>query len=314
MTSQYIVIATVVAEGLELFQIDIKNAYLNREINTDIYMKQPVGFEDPRYPDIVWALQKGLYGLKQVGNIWNAAIHRYILELSFKRTSVDLCIYTISFKRRDRMIIAIHVNDFLVAIQEVHFQWLVKAMEQWYSITYHKADLCLGIKIEHDDSGGYNISQQHYLEELLKELNMQDCKPNTTYMSKGEVNALTVGDTGGKKLDTNSYALYRQIVDKLMYAMVGTRPDLAYTLSVLGRFAATPDTYHIALAKRTLVYVKATINYRLHYKRESRSATPTLMGYVDSDYTNSDDYKSTTRVCFFIDDSLIYLWLRSTAS
>jgi hypothetical protein len=45
-------------------------------------------------------------------------------------------------------------------------------MEQRYSITYHKADLCLGIKIECDSSGGYNISQQHYLEELLKELNI----------------------------------------------------------------------------------------------------------------------------------------------
>jgi hypothetical protein len=134
-------------------------------------------------------------------------------------------------------------------------------MKQRYSITYHKADLCLRIKIKHDGSGGYNISQQHYLEELLKELNMQDCKPSTTSMSKEEVNALTTGDTEGKKLDTNSHALYRQIIGKLMYAMVETRPDLVYTLSILGRFTAAPDTYHIALAKRTLAYVKTTINY-----------------------------------------------------
>jgi hypothetical protein len=53
MTSQRIVITTAAAEGLELFQIDIKNAYLNEEIDTDIYMKQLVGFEDPRYPDMV---------------------------------------------------------------------------------------------------------------------------------------------------------------------------------------------------------------------------------------------------------------------
>jgi hypothetical protein len=273
MTSQRIVIATVAAEGLELFQINVKNAYLNEEIDTDIYIKQPVGFEDLHYPDMVWALQKGLYGLKQAGNIWNAAIHGYILELDVKRTSVDLCVYTISFKGRDQMIITIHMDDFLVAIQEVHFQWLVKAMEQRYSITYHKVDLCLGIKIERDGSGGYNISQQHYLEELLKELNMQDCKPSTTPMSKGEVNALTTGDTGGKKLDANSHALYRQIVGKLMYAMVGTRPDLAYTLSVLGRFTATLNIYYMALAKHMLAYVKATINYQLHYKKGSGSVT-----------------------------------------
>jgi hypothetical protein len=245
-------------------------------------MKQPVGFKDPRYLDMVWALQKGLYGLKQAGNIWNAAIHRYILELGFKRTSANLCIYTIFFKERDRMIIIIHVDDFLVVTREVHFQWLVKAIEQRYSITYHKVDLCLGIKIERDGSDSYNISQQHYLEELLKELNMQDCKPSTTSTSKEEVNALTVEDTGGKKLDTNSHALYCQIVDKLMYAMVGTRPDLAYTLSILGRFAAALDTYHMTLAKRTLTYVKATINYWLYYKRESGSATPTLTITTDS--------------------------------
>jgi hypothetical protein len=125
-------------------------------------------------------------------------------------------------------------------------------------------------------------------------------------MSKEEVNALTTRDTGGKKLDTNSHALYCQIVGKLMYAMVETRPDLVYTLSILGRFTAALDTYYIALAKRTLAYVKTTINYRLHYKRESGSITPTLMDYVDSDYANSDDCKSTTGVCFFIDDSLIY--------
>jgi hypothetical protein len=53
MTSQHIVIATAAAEGLELFQIDIKNVYLNGEINTDIYMKQFVGFEDSHYFDMV---------------------------------------------------------------------------------------------------------------------------------------------------------------------------------------------------------------------------------------------------------------------
>uniref|UniRef100_A0A8R1IP03 Reverse transcriptase Ty1/copia-type domain-containing protein n=1 Tax=Caenorhabditis japonica TaxID=281687 RepID=A0A8R1IP03_CAEJA len=165
--------------------------------------------------------------------------------------------------------------------------------------------MCLGIKITREPSGGYAFGQQHYLEEILKDLSMQDCKPNTTPMSKGEVNALTAGETGGKKLDANGHALYQQIVGKLMYAMVGSRPDLAYPLSVLGRYGASPDTYHMALAKRVLAYVKATINYRLHYKRGS-SSTTVLTGWVDSDYANSDDRKSTTGLCFFINSNLVY--------
>jgi hypothetical protein len=179
-------------------------------------------------------------------------------------------------------------------------------MEQRYKISHHKANLCLGIKIERTPSVGYSFGQQHYLEELLKDLKMQDCKPSTTSMSKGEINALTAGDTGGKKLDKNGYALYRQIVSKFMYAMIGSRPDLAYPLSVLGRYAASPDTYHMALAKRVLAYVKATINYRLHYSRGSGKSTTILTGWVDSDYANSDNRKSTTGLCFFVENTLVY--------
>jgi hypothetical protein len=122
MTSQRMVIVTAVAEGLELFQIDVANTYLNRVIDTQIYMHQPTDFEDKCYPNSVWELLKGLYGLKQAENIWNAAIHSYILEIGFTRTSADLCVYTITFPGRDRMIIAIHVDDFLIASNKEHFQ------------------------------------------------------------------------------------------------------------------------------------------------------------------------------------------------
>jgi hypothetical protein len=53
MTSQRMVIATAVAEGLELFQIDVANAYLNGVIDTQIYMRQLTGFEDKCYPNSV---------------------------------------------------------------------------------------------------------------------------------------------------------------------------------------------------------------------------------------------------------------------
>jgi hypothetical protein len=147
------------------------------------------------------------------------------------------------------MIIVIHVDNFLIASNKERFQWLVKTMEQQYKISHHKANLCLGIKIERTPFERYSFGQQHYLEELLKDLKMQDCKPSTMSMSKRKINVLTAGDTEGKKLDENGHALYRQVVGKLMYAMIGSRPDLAYSLSVLGRYAVSPDTYHMALAK-----------------------------------------------------------------
>jgi hypothetical protein len=55
-----------------------------------------------------------------------------------------------------------------------------------------------------------------------------------------------------------------------------------------------------------LAYVKTTINYRLHYSRGSGKSTAILTGWVDSDYTNSDNQKSTIRLCFFVKNILVY--------
>src|SRR5271163_125420 len=95
---------------------------------------------------------------------------------------------------------------------------------------------------------------------------MQDCKPAPTLLAKREIDALTAGNTGGKPLRDKEHHLYRQIVGKLMYTMVGTRPDLVYSLSVLGKYSDTPDTFHLGMAKRLLGYVKGSINLKIHFR------------------------------------------------
>jgi hypothetical protein len=308
MTSQRLVIAIASLEGLNLYTIDVDNAYLNGVIDTKLYMKQPKGFVEPQFSDTnVWVceLQKGLYGLKQAGNIWNAAIHSYIIEIGFTRTTSDLCVYT---KRHNdlRMVIALHVDDFTVAATQEQFNWFTTALKKRFSIKHQVANQCLGLKIWKNADGGYSFNQQHYLETLLTEFNMEDCKPLATPMVKGEVDALLSDNNGAKLLDAQGHHNYRQLVGKLMYPMVGSRPDLAFSLSILGRYAAAPNTLHMALAKRVLAYVKGTINLSIHYKGSlTKGSTPTLLGYVDSDYANAEDRKSITGFCFYLSGNLI---------
>ena len=306
MTSQRILIALAAAEGLELYQVDVKNAYLKGEIDTPIFMKQPPGFEDPKYPakeGWVWELLKSLYGLKQAGHIWNATLHTFIVELGFKRARSDLCVY-IKIHEKTRMAVSIHVDDILTAATPTQAEWLRKELDKKYGVTFQLTALCLGLRVQKLQDGGYSIDQKHYLVEVLKEYQMLDCKPAPIPVTKGEVDALIAGETGGKPLGPQDHATYRQIIGKLMYAMVGSRPDLAYALSVLGRHAAAPDTYHLAMARRALAYVKGTLDYKLHYPGPSKS-TPVLSGYVDSDWANSPDRKSTSGFVFFIDSCLV---------
>jgi len=128
---------------------------------------------------------------------------------------------------------------------------------------------------------------------------MLDCKPASTPVTKEEVDALIAGIYGRKLLFSREHTTYRQIIGKLMYAMVGSRPDLTYILSVLRHYAAAPNTFHLAMAKRTLAYIKRTLDYRLHYPGFSNSK-PRLSGYVNSDWVNLPERKSTTGFCFFL--------------
>ena len=140
--------------------------------------------------------------------------------------------------------------------------------------------MCLGLKINRQADGGYTLDQQHYLETVLAEFDMQSCKPSSTPMAKGEVHALITGSTGGKPLDTKQHHCYRQIIGNLMYIMVGSQPDLAHALSVLGRFCDAPNSTHLAMAHKVLAYVKGTINFKMHYKGSRGSnSIPALSGF-----------------------------------
>ena len=302
MTSQRIVVSIATEERLNLYSIDVDNAYLNGDIDVKIYMKPPKGFEHPKNPDLVWELQKGLYGLKQAGNIWNAVIHSYLVELGFTRTLADRCVYT-KVVAGKRMALALHVDDFLVAANEAQFAWFVAALQKRFSIKYEPANMCLGVKVTPTPTG-FTLDQQHYLESTLKELGLESSPTYKTPMTAQQTRALVESPHQGKPLGKEDHHLYRQIVGKLMYAMVSTRPDLAYALSVLGRYAAAPTSIHLSLAKQVVGYVRGSVSLKLHFRRGSNPA-PTLHGYVDSDYANSADRKSTTGFLFFVSSCLI---------
>jgi hypothetical protein len=298
MTSNRLVVAIAALEDLQLYSIDVDNAYLNGQMDTQMFMKQPQGFIDPQHPSKVCELLKSLYGLKQAGNIWNATIHNYLIELGFKRSPSDLCVYTKNME--GRIVAALHVDDFLLAATPSQYKHFVDALTAKFPSKFQPTSQCLGMRVLKTPNG-YTLDQQSYLERVIDRFGMKDVKPVSTPMTKADIETLVCGKSGGRPLTQEEHSVFRQIVGKLMYAMVGTRPDIAYSLSVLGRYAAAPDSFHLAMAKRVLAYIKGTLPLKLHFSsRGSNGATPQLVGYVDSDYANDPSRKSTTGFCFFL--------------
>ena len=101
----------------DIHQMDVKTAFLQRDLEDEIYMQQPEGFIDKERPDFVCKLNKSIYGLKQAARCWNVAIDTFLLSNGYKKCSADPCVYIKSVKQKngkiDFVIMALYVDDIL---------------------------------------------------------------------------------------------------------------------------------------------------------------------------------------------------------
>jgi len=124
----------------------------------------------------------------------------------------------------------------------------------------------LGIGVTRDrKSGSIELSQQAYIDQLLKRYNMQDAKSAPTPLSSGI--RLTQDDcpTTDEERSDMAGVPYASLVGALMYAAIGTRPDIAFAVGALSRFLSNPGRRHWNEAKRVLRYLKGTSHYAIRY-------------------------------------------------
>jgi hypothetical protein len=84
-----ILLAFAASKGFKLYQMDVKSVFLNGVIQEEVYVRQPLGFESPKYPDSVYKLSKALFGLKQALWAWYARLKMFLLEHRYVMESVD---------------------------------------------------------------------------------------------------------------------------------------------------------------------------------------------------------------------------------
>ena len=145
-----------------------------------------------------------------------------------------------------------------------------------------EVNFLLSIEVTCDGKAGtIELSQQAYIEQLLKHFNLQDVNPMTTPLSSGvrltQDNCLNTNE-GREDMGNVPYA---NLVRALMYATIGTRPDIAFAVGALSCFLSNPRRHHWNEAKCTLCYLKGTANHAIHYS-SSVSPTGRIMGYSHS--------------------------------
>ncbi len=120
------------------------------------------------------------------------------------------------------------------------------------------------------------LSQLNYLKKILQGHKMKDSKPLATPMKEELVLPALDKETF---VDPDPAQQYQSAIESLMYAIVYTRPNLAYAVSKLSQYGSNPKEVHWKAVKRALQYVKKTLDYSLIFG--GTSSTTSLVGYTN---------------------------------
>ncbi|PSS05348.1 hypothetical protein PHLCEN_2v3935 [Hermanssonia centrifuga] len=105
----------VANQDWELHQVDVVGAYLQGDLDEEIYMKLPEGIKEPGKEGWCWRLKKALYGLKQSGRQWKKKLDEAMAKLGFEKGQADECLYVLKEDRHIILMVLVYVDDMAVA-------------------------------------------------------------------------------------------------------------------------------------------------------------------------------------------------------
>nr|KAJ0208948.1 hypothetical protein LSAT_V11C400218260 [Lactuca sativa] len=244
-----LLLALAAIHNLVIHQMDVKTAFLNVDLDEEIYMKQPKGFVMPGNEHKVCKLKKSLYGLKQAPKQWHQNFDDVVLSNGFALNQADKCVYSKFDTSGKGVITCLYVDDMLI----------------------------FGIDLEEVDKTKKFLSSSFDMKDMGEaEFNFENCSPVSTPIDP----SLKLLPNNGSPV---SQLEYSRSIGCLMYAMISTRTDIAYDVGRISRYTSNPSSHHWQAVSRVFKYLKGTMNYGLTY-----SGYPSVLeGYSDASWINN---------------------------
>ncbi|KAL9259787.1 Retrovirus-related Pol polyprotein from transposon TNT 1-94-like protein [Drosera capensis] len=276
--------------------MDVKSAFLNGELEEEVYVAQPEGFEVQGQKHLVDRLSKALYGLKQAPRVWNIRLDRILKELGFRRYSQEQVVYTRG-EGSAALIVGVYVDDLIVTGGNSRE---VKLFKQQMMTEFEMSDLgllsyYLRIEVE-QKKGQINLKQSAYAKKIVT---IRDDKVQATkYQMEPKLHLHK--DLEGVPVEAT---VYRRIVGCLRY-LLHTRSDLSFAVGMASRYMERPTVLHHKVVNQILLYEKGMMHYGLVYMKGHNDEV--LIGYTDSDLAGDHDgRKSTSGMAFYLNKSLV---------
>ncbi|GJX06749.1 retrotransposon protein, putative, ty1-copia subclass [Tanacetum coccineum] len=275
-----ILIAIAAFYDYEIWKMDVKTAFLNGHLSEEVYMTQPKGFVNPKYPN-----------------------HKF----GFTQNHDEPCVYQKASGSYVTFLI-LYVDDILIMGNNIPMLQDVKSyLEKCFAMKdLGEAAYILGIKIYRDRSKRLiGLCQNAYIERILKRYSIENSKHRTIPMQEKLKLSKSDGASTLAEIRRMSMDPYASAVGSIMYAVRCTRPDVTFAQNITSRYQQNPGELHWTTVKNILKYLRNTKDMFLVYggniERELRVSCYTDAGYL----TDADDMKSQTGYVFILNGGAV---------
>jgi hypothetical protein len=173
-------LALTAREDMELHQINVVGAYLQGDLDKEIYMTPPDSLKIKGKTDWILQLKKPLYGLKQAGRQWKKKLDDTMAHLKFTKSAADECLYVLREKSEVVLLVLIYVDDAAAASKDIsRIQWFKSSLGSFFPIKdLGELRYILGIQVTHNcQTRTITLNQMAYIRNLLICFGMQDSAP-----------------------------------------------------------------------------------------------------------------------------------------
>ena len=297
-----VLLAIAAEQDLEMYKFDVKTAFLYGDLDEDIYLEQPPGFETEG-EKLYCKLHKSLYGLKQSPRCWNRRFIIFLKKFKFVCIDADKCIF-VGFIFGFIIYLALYVDDgLLICKSKLAIEKVLSELKKEFEITSGDADEFVGMEISRDrEKRTIKISLAAYIRKLLAKFGMSDANPSSTPAEPG----LYLRRNNGSERHNFPY---REAVSSLLFAARVSRLDIEYAVNYVSQFLDDHGQDYWQAVKRIMRYLIGTCEFGIVFGSSGSECDDKLKGFTDADFAGCVETRRSRSGYVFLLNGAPVSWL-----
>ena len=286
---------------------DVKQAFVNAPLEEEIDVHQVRGFERPGQESKILRLLKALYGTRQAAHAFQQFLSGILVAEGGRRNLKDECVFV--FREGEGVcIIGTHVDDLFVLFntegKKIRDRVFRKMNEKMEVDNKGEIKYALDTHIERDrENGTLRISQEAYIQSIIKEYRMQDAAGKETPAPTTEITEKDLPQTDEERASVGGLPI-RRVIGKLWWAALVSRPDITCALHKCAAWQNKPSHKLWKHLMWLVRYLKHTSKHAITYTRR-QNLDNMFVAYCDASFASETGSKSRYGFVFYVLGALV---------